>query len=93
MIEEVLRARCHISFDHAALERLGVPLTIIKQQYPAAPANQDEAGEHNDEFHARDAVQKMSDELKKVPLWWILEVLPTSYSRRNKCGECITSWW
>lgn len=92
MIEEVVRAQCQISFDHGALERLGVPPTV-KPEYPAAPVNQDGTGGHSDERHAQDAVQRMSDELKKAPLWWILEILPTSYTRRNKNGECITSWW
>ena len=93
MIEEVVRARCQISFDDGALERLGVPLTVKQEEYLAAPTNQNGAGGNSDEHHVQDAMQNISDELKKAPFWWILEVLPTSYTRRNKDGECITSWW
>jgi len=93
MIEQVVRARCRISFDDGALERLGIPFTVKQEEYLAAPTNQDGAGRHSDEHHAQDVVQKISDELKLARSWWILEILPTAYTRRNKHGECVTTWW
>ena len=39
-----------------------------------------------------DAVQPMDDELKKQPLWWILEILPTKYSYQDVAGKWITFW-
>ena len=93
MIEQVVRARCQISFDDGALERLGIPLTVKQEEYLAAPITKDGAGRHSDEHHAHDAVQKISDELKMARSWWILEILPTAYTRRNNDGKCVTTWW
>ena len=93
MIEQVVRARCRISFDDGALERLGIPFTVKQEEYLAAPTNQDGAGRHSDEHHAQDAVQEISDELEFGCFWWILEILPMAYTRENKHGEWATTWW
>ena len=93
MIEQVARARCQISFDDGALERLGILLTIKQEEFLAVLTNKDGTGGHSDDYHVHDAVQKINDELRRAPSWWVLEVLPTAFTRRNKDGECVTSWW
>lgn len=44
MIEQVVRARCQISFDDGALERLGILLTIKQEEFLAVPTNKDGTG-------------------------------------------------
>ncbi|KAI0953205.1 hypothetical protein AcW1_007484 [Taiwanofungus camphoratus] len=39
-----------------------------------------------------DAVQPLHDELKLDPLWWLLEIVPTSYNWQDKKGRWHTSW-
>lgn len=38
------------------------------------------------------AVQPLHDELRKKPLWWLLEVLPMSYNWQEPNGRWHTSW-
>lgn len=38
------------------------------------------------------ALQPMHDQLKIIPLWWILEILPTSYNWQERSGRWHTSW-
>ena len=38
------------------------------------------------------AVQPLHDELKRSPLWWLLEVLPMTYNWQEPNGRWHTSW-
>lgn len=38
------------------------------------------------------AVQPLHDELRRAPLWWLLEVLPMSYNWQEPNGRWHTSW-
>jgi len=40
-----------------------------------------------------DATQPMDDELKKNPLWWMVEVMPMKYSYQDESGRWVSRWW
>jgi hypothetical protein len=89
MIEQIVLADCNILFNFDAFDRLHIPRTIGQQKY-ASPAKGD--GPLKD-IDNQDAVQKITDQLWKNPLWWILEIFPTSYTYQNAEGNWATSWW
>jgi len=89
MIEQIVLADCNILFNFDAFDRLHIPRTIGQQKY-ASPAKGD--GPLKD-IDNQDAVQKITDQLWKNPLWWILEIFPTSYTYQNAKGKWVTSWW
>jgi hypothetical protein len=41
----------------------------------------------------QDAVQKITDELKRNPLWWPIEFFFTPYTYQNAKGKWVTTWW
>jgi len=42
---------------------------------------------------AEDAVQPITDQLVKQPLWWILEIVPMTYAYQNAQDKWITTFW
>jgi hypothetical protein len=46
-------------------------------------------GQHD----AQDVKQAISDRLKKLPWWWILEGFPMHCTYWNAKGKKITGWW
>lgn len=91
-----MHADCHILFNYDAFHRWHIPRTI-GQRNCSSPAKGDgpPASENGDDgvIDKQDAVQKITDELRKNPLWWILEIFPTSYTYQNAKGKWTTSWW
>ncbi|THH16718.1 hypothetical protein EW146_g3969 [Bondarzewia mesenterica] len=49
-------------------------------------------GEGDASTVSKDAIQPMDDELKKMPLWWILEIIPTKYSWQDATGKWVDDW-
>jgi len=98
MIEQIVSAECQILFDWDAFERWHIPRVTAQYKDPSPPkgecATSDDAppGE-GDERDAQDAIQKITDQLKVNPLWWILEIFPTSYTYRNAHEKWVTTWW
>jgi hypothetical protein len=98
MIEQLVSAECQILFDWDAFDRWHIPRVTAQYKDPSPPkgecATSDDAppGE-GDERDAQDAIQKITDQLKVNPLWWILEIFPTSYTYRNAHGKWVTTWW
>ncbi|CCM03505.1 uncharacterized protein FIBRA_05639 [Fibroporia radiculosa] len=45
-----------------------------------------------DKLDKLNAVEPMHDQLRQIPLWWILEVLPTTYNWQEPSGLWHTSW-
>jgi hypothetical protein len=98
MIDEIMRADCHILFDLDASEQLHIPRTIGQNDDSSQPDGQsahraDEPREDNATEDEQDAVQKVTDELKYNPLWWLAEILPISYTYQNRKGKWVTEWW
>jgi hypothetical protein len=91
MIEQIVRAECDILFDFAAFDRWNIPRTIGQHKYGSTSENGSGAGSNTQE--AGDAVQKITDQLKKQPLWWILEILPLKYMYQGDHDRWHTTWW
>ncbi|KAF8492760.1 hypothetical protein F5888DRAFT_871864 [Russula emetica] len=85
MLEELVRSRCQFQFRYEAFAKRKVPTTIVQDQPPSPPQGVDA-------LNAQDALQPITDELFKNPLWWILEMIPTSYTFQNTQGKWVTSF-
>ncbi|KAN0138084.1 Uncharacterized alpha/beta hydrolase domain (DUF2235) domain containing protein [Lactarius tabidus] len=105
MVQEILRANCGILFDYDAFEQCGIPITIGKDIYPptgTSLAADQASGSGNDidnggvvteyQADAVDVAQPMHDQLKKNLLWWILEIMFTSYTYQNEQDKWATKW-
>ena len=103
MIQEIVRANCGILFDYDAFGQWGIPITIGKENYTlTSPAADQASGSGTgtgtggaateDPADAIDAAKPMHDQLKKMPLWWILEIMFTSYTYQNPQDKWVTTW-
>jgi hypothetical protein len=96
MIEQIVLKECNILFDLDAFHRWHIPRTIVEGKYSSS-ANEDgpPAGENRpvEGIDKQNAVQKITDSLLTNPLWWILEIFPTSYTYQNAKGKWVTTWW
>jgi hypothetical protein len=103
MVQEIVRANCGILFDYDAFEQWGIPIAIGKDIHPPTSLAADQAsGSGNDidngaavaeyQADAVDVVQPMHDQLKKQLLWWILEMMFTSYTYQNQQDNWVTRW-
>jgi hypothetical protein len=93
MIGQIMQTECHILFDYDVFPRWSIPPTI-GQGKPLSPPQGEvtSTNEDADALDVQDAVQKITDQLFKVPLWWILEIFPTSYTYQNAQDKWITTW-
>lgn len=94
MVEQIVRSEVPIHFDLDAFPRWHIPTSIVHGNPLSPPhggaASTDEEASSQD---AKDAVQPITDELFKNPLWWIVEILPLSYTYQNPQGVWKTTWW
>ncbi|KAI0275275.1 hypothetical protein BC834DRAFT_921341 [Gloeopeniophorella convolvens] len=91
MIQEVMLNECGVLFDMEAFARWNIPLTI-GQPFESNPPPDGDAPPVDDPQEAQDVVQPIDDELKKTPVWWLLEIVPTSYTYQNTQDKWITKW-
>jgi hypothetical protein len=95
MIEQIALTECEILFDYDAFDRWHIPHAVGQHTYssPAKGAGSptSENGFSGD-IDKEDAVQKITDELRRKPLWWILEIFPMPYKYQNK-KKWVTTWW
>ncbi|KAF8481786.1 hypothetical protein DFH94DRAFT_691438 [Russula ochroleuca] len=91
MVEQIVRAETQILWDYDAFARWNIPTTI--GQNKPLPPSQGGATEDATEQDVQDALQPITDQLFKNPLWWILEIIPTGYKYQNPQGKWITIWW
>lgn len=92
-MQEIVRANCGILFDYDAFAQWEIPTTI--GQGDSSPANRASgSGEPitDNQADAVDDVQPIHDQLKAMPLWWILEIIPTSYTYQNLKDKWVTKW-
>jgi len=93
MVEQIVQSNVEILFDYNEFARWNIP-TSIAQDPPQGTSNST-----NDDANvaalldAQDAIQPITDQLWKNPLWWILEIFPTSYTYQNAQDEWITTFW
>ena len=80
MIEQIAHSEASIIFDDDAFAQWNIP-TDIKNKPAAGPqGGVTVISDHDISDHdAQDARQKLTDELWRNPLWWILEILPLSH--------------
>lgn len=79
MVQEVIKSQCGILFNELALERAVIHIPPVGEPSENGPAPVDR--------DSVDALQPLDDELKKQPLWWILELLPLSYVYQDE--KCV----
>jgi hypothetical protein len=92
MIEQIVQSNTQILFDYDVFSRWNIPISIGQGPPPEGGSNS--TGNHVDvaSLDAQDAVQKITDPLWKQPLWWILEIFPTSYTYQNAQEKWITTF-
>ncbi|RXW24075.1 hypothetical protein EST38_g1771 [Candolleomyces aberdarensis] len=73
MVRQAIITNSGILFDEVALERLNI-------DFGPERTNKGES------LDAVDAVQPIHDQLKRMPLWWILEIMPMTYVWQDKDG-------
>ena len=92
MIEQIVRSGAQIIFDPSSFARWNIPTDILQAKPAAGPQEGATVISDRNPQDARDAVQKLTDELYKQPLWWILEFLPLSYTYQTPQGKWRTTW-
>jgi len=89
MIKQIVQSNAPILFDCDAFARWeGIPASI--GQHPSQGGGNDAIVAALD---AQDAVQLISDQLWKRPLWWLLEIFPTSFTQQDANNEWVTTFW
>jgi hypothetical protein len=86
MIEQIVQAGAPILFDDKAFDRWDIPLSIKHHQTSETRV----VGSTNEDvlaLDALDAVQPITNQMSKVPLWLILEFLPSFYPHRDAEGK------
>jgi hypothetical protein len=93
MIEEIVRSECRIQFCDENFALRKIPTTIGQDhQSLSPPQGVPLASENVNVLNAHDAIQPITNELFKNPLWWILEIIPTSNSFQNMHGKWVTTY-
>jgi len=101
MLQEIVQAECGIQFDYDALAKWGIPTNIGRDTYTAtSPAADQTNGSGTsaggpvteNPSDALDVVKPIHDQLKALPVWWLLEIIPTSYTYQNMKNNWITKW-
>ena len=78
MIKEIVRSKAPITFDYGAFAQwhIQVPIVIEEDECAATPKGGVPPISDQD---ALDVAEKLTDEIWRNPLWWILEILPLKY--------------
>ncbi|KAG6830582.1 hypothetical protein H0H92_016033 [Tricholoma furcatifolium] len=88
MVRQVQQSNCGIQFDDKALERAGIsPFEFTDEEMKDPDFNvADATREAEADNDVDDAVDSLHDQLIAQPLWWILELLPTSFTWQDDAG-------
>ncbi|EMD39825.1 hypothetical protein CERSUDRAFT_81159 [Gelatoporia subvermispora B] len=74
----------------------GSPPPIATNPSPGSATNDGTTTSGNDASQSgnseNDALQPIHDELKEDILWWLLEIIPTSYTWQDTSGKWHTTW-
>lgn len=99
MVREICTAQCGIRFDSAALQRLAIPADAFPSLFstpssPSSPAGADTGKDAGEEARLDnvDSAQPVHDELKMMPLWWLLEIIPLPYAWQDAQGVWRKKW-
>jgi hypothetical protein len=91
MVEQIVRSGTKILFDYDSFSRWNIPISIGQDPLPEGGSSTGNNAEV-EALDAQDALQPISDPLWKMPLWWILEIFPTSYTYQNAQDKWITTF-
>lgn len=72
MVQEIMSSKCGIVFDQNQLARWSIPVAAFAPAPVAETSRQPVVNQ--------DAIQPLHDELKRQPLWWLLEIIPLHYT-------------
>jgi hypothetical protein len=86
MVYEVMKSDCGILFDPDALRRANINIPSFHTNDPNSSASTEVSEEKIFEKDRGDALAPLDDQLKKTPIWWILEILPVIYSYQDEKG-------
>jgi hypothetical protein len=86
MVQQVIQAQCGIRFDDAGLDELAIPRVTL----PAMVENSVKA--NKDVATRKDAFAPIHDQLKAMPIWWALEIIPMHYRFQDKDGQWETTF-
>jgi len=92
MIEQIMRSSPSILFDHTAFARWNIPTSIGQDPPPGGGGISTGNDGDVETLDAQDALQPITDQLWKMPLWWILEIFPTSYTYQDAQDRWITTY-
>ncbi|KAH9059128.1 hypothetical protein EDB87DRAFT_1791652 [Lactarius vividus] len=99
MIQEARRAECGIQFDLNAFPRWNIPVAIgpdpSTSDHPSLRSRNggtEGLAAEDDRVDALDIVQPIHDDLVDVPVWWLLEIVPTQFTYQNAQEKWVTSW-
>ncbi|KAI0064152.1 hypothetical protein BV25DRAFT_1800963 [Artomyces pyxidatus] len=92
MVCEVVKAQCGIIFNEAAAARWKIPITLDDLANGNGQPNGSGATTSEDPRDAMDVAQPLNDQLKKNPLWWILEIFPTEWYWQNAQNKWVSRW-
>ncbi|KAH8993941.1 hypothetical protein EDB92DRAFT_2085837 [Lactarius akahatsu] len=101
MVQEAMRASCGIQFDLNAFARWNIPITVGRDPPTSGTPSQgsenvkgrtEGSAAENDRVDAQDIVQPIHDDLVDVPVWWLLEIIPTEFTYQNAQDKWVTSW-
>jgi hypothetical protein len=94
MIEQIVRSGTPILFDYDAFARWNIPASIGQGADAALQggSNSTDNDANVEASDAGDAVQPITDELWKMPLWWILEILPMTYTYQNAQDKWVKTF-
>ncbi|KZT12113.1 uncharacterized protein LAESUDRAFT_670416 [Laetiporus sulphureus 93-53] len=107
MVRQIVASQCGIVFDQAELLRANIPDSIFgfpvtppleEKRLRDDPSSSTEGSgeqipvERPAVLDKMNAVQPMHDQLKQIPVWWLLEVTPTSYNWQEPNGRWHTGW-
>jgi hypothetical protein len=92
MIKQIVQSDTQILFDFDAFSRWNIPTSIGQDPPPQGGGNSTGNDVDVASQDAQDAVQPITDQLWKMPLWWILEIIPMSYTYQNAQDKWITTF-
>ncbi|EIN07594.1 hypothetical protein PUNSTDRAFT_103627 [Punctularia strigosozonata HHB-11173 SS5] len=88
MVRQVLLAQCGVLFDSAALDFLDISDAVFP---PVSSSKASEKELQQDEADAL-APNGVHDELKAIPAWWLLEIIPLPIRYQDKEGVWKKKW-
>ncbi|KAF6748475.1 hypothetical protein DFP72DRAFT_571848 [Ephemerocybe angulata] len=80
MVRQAASTGSGVKFNLEALARAGIDIEDCAAQGPL------------DEMDKADLAEDVHDKLKKMPLWWILEIMPMTYVWQDKENKWHRSW-